>query len=184
MDRLGVLEAEYFDLEFFNKDGILCWLDHIKLLCKQHNANKEFLFTFCVKFYAPHPNLLEDEYTRYLFALQIKKDLYSGSLQCSENTAALLAAFIAQADLGDFLEDTYLDRSYLNGLRLVPSPTPAFLDKVMECHRSLVGQSPEEADISLLDTVRKVEMYGVRLRPVKASNFLHSAAMLVRCFHA
>uniref|UniRef100_A0A0V0J3V8 FERM domain-containing protein n=1 Tax=Schistocephalus solidus TaxID=70667 RepID=A0A0V0J3V8_SCHSO len=96
MDRLGVLEAEYFDLEFFNKDGILCWLDHIKLLCKQHNANKEFLFTFCVKFYAPHPNLLEDEYTRYLFALQIKKDLYSGSLQCSENTAALLAAFIAQ----------------------------------------------------------------------------------------
>ncbi len=73
-----------------------CWLDHLKPLCKQHNAEKEYNFTFCVKFYAPHPNLLEDEYTRYLFALQIKKDLYRGQLQCSENTAALLAAFIVQ----------------------------------------------------------------------------------------
>lgn len=108
MDRLGVLEADYFDLEYTNKDGhivrfyyfkfihIQCWLDHLKPLCKQHNAEKEFIFIFCVKFYAPHPNLLEDEYTRYLFSLQIKRDLFRGQLQCSENTAALLASFIVQ----------------------------------------------------------------------------------------
>ncbi|VDD82099.1 unnamed protein product [Mesocestoides corti] len=167
MERLGVLEADYFDLEYVNKDGNLCWLDHLKPLCKQHNAEKEFIFGFCVKFYAPHPNLLEDEYTRYLFALQIKRDLFRGHLQCSENTAALLAAFIVQAEIGDFLEDAFLDHSYLVGLRLVPTATPEFLDKVMECHRSLIGQTPTEADSSLLDTARKVEMYGIRLKPVK-----------------
>uniref|UniRef100_A0A5K3F384 FERM domain-containing protein n=1 Tax=Mesocestoides corti TaxID=53468 RepID=A0A5K3F384_MESCO len=172
MERLGVLEADYFDLEYVNKDGNLCWLDHLKPLCKQHNAEKEFIFGFCVKFYAPHPNLLEDEYTRYLFALQIKRDLFRGHLQCSENTAALLAAFIVQAEIGDFLEDAFLDHSYLVGLRLVPTATPEFLDKVMECHRSLIGQTPTEADSSLLDTARKVEMYGIRLKPVKGSDGL------------
>lgn len=170
MDRLGVLETDYFDLEYVNRDGNTCWLDHLKPLCKQHNAEKEFIFTFCVKFYAPHPNLLEDEFTRYLFALQIKRDLYRGQIQCSENTAALLAAFIVQAEIGDYLEDAFLDHSYLAGLRLVPSATPEFLDKVMECHRSLIGQTPTEADLSLLDTARKVEMYGIRLKPVKGSD--------------
>ncbi|TPP66078.1 FERM C and FA and FERM M and FERM N domain contai ning protein [Fasciola gigantica] len=75
---------------------------------------------------------------RYLFALQIKKDLYLGRLPCSESTAALLAAFIVQARIGDFLEDVYVDHSYLHGMQLFPSTTVEFLRKVVECHRNLV----------------------------------------------
>ena len=33
---------------------------------------------------------------RYLFALQIKKDLLSGALFCQEHTAVLLASFVVQ----------------------------------------------------------------------------------------
>lgn len=36
---------------------------------------------------------------RYLFALQIKRDLNVGTLLCSDNTAALLASYIVQGSL-------------------------------------------------------------------------------------
>ncbi|KAF5400078.1 hypothetical protein PHET_05471 [Paragonimus heterotremus] len=67
--------------------------------------------------------------------------------------------------IGDFLEDVYLDHSYLSALQLLPSPSASFLAKVAECHKNLVGQSPADADYNLLDTVRKVEMYGIRMHP-------------------
>ena len=52
---------------------------------------------FCVKFYPPDPpSQIEEEYTRYLFGLQIKRDLASGALQCNDNTAALMASYIVQ----------------------------------------------------------------------------------------
>ena len=59
---------------------------------------QEPLLRFCVKFYTPDPSQIEEEYTRYLFSLQIKRDLASGSLQCNENTAALMASYIVQGE--------------------------------------------------------------------------------------
>jgi FERM/RhoGEF/pleckstrin domain protein 2 len=81
-----------------------------KPILKQVTETK---FSFCVKFYTPDPGQLEEEYTRYgyssdsliclilfysryLFALQIKRDLALGTLLCSDNTAALLASYIIQ----------------------------------------------------------------------------------------
>lgn len=51
---------------------------------------------FCVKFYTPDPAQLEEEFTRYLFCLQIKRDLAKGDIQCNDNTAAVLASYIVQ----------------------------------------------------------------------------------------
>ena len=56
----------------------------------------EPVLRFCVKFYTPDPSQLEEEYTRYLYALQIKRDLAHGQLMCSANTAALMASYIVQ----------------------------------------------------------------------------------------
>ena len=59
---------------------------------------------FCVKFYPPDPpSQIEEEYTRYLFGLQIKRDLASGALQCNDNTAALMASYIVQGREKDVL---------------------------------------------------------------------------------
>lgn len=51
---------------------------------------------FCIKFYTPDPAQLEEEYTRYLFCLQVKRDLSHGHMQCNDNTAALMASYIVQ----------------------------------------------------------------------------------------
>uniref|UniRef100_A0A1I8F3F2 FERM domain-containing protein n=1 Tax=Macrostomum lignano TaxID=282301 RepID=A0A1I8F3F2_9PLAT len=66
--KLKLLEIDYFDLEFLSKEGR--------------------------QFYPPDPHLLEDEYTRFLFALQIKRDLVNGLLPAAENTMALLASYL------------------------------------------------------------------------------------------
>ncbi|XP_044166151.1 FERM, ARHGEF and pleckstrin domain-containing protein 2-like [Acropora millepora] len=74
--HLNIEEQEYFGINFHDKNDKLF-------------EPRSTLFRFCVKFYPPDPALLQKEYTRYLFALQIKRDLLSGRLKCSENTAAL-----------------------------------------------------------------------------------------------
>ena len=59
-------------------------------------SSSEPMLRFMVKFYIPDPSQLEEEYTRYLFSMQIKRDLATGHLQCNENTAALMASYIVQ----------------------------------------------------------------------------------------
>ena len=73
------------------------WLDIEKQLNHQVGlSTHESLLKFCVKFYTPDPSLIEEEYTRYLFGLQIKRDLATAQLQCNDNTAALMASYIVQ----------------------------------------------------------------------------------------
>ena len=122
-----------------------------------------------VKFYTPEPCKLEDELTRYFFVLQIKRDLAEGTLQCNENTAALIASYIIQSELGDFNPSDCPDGNpvYISKFFLVPSQDASFEWKVMEHHRRHAGQSPAEADYNLLETARRCDFYGVKLTPVK-----------------
>jgi hypothetical protein len=98
---INLLENDYFALEYLDNRRNPCWLEMDKPVLKQVTETK---FSFCVKFYTPDPGQLEEELTRYLFALQIKRDLHLGTLLCSDNTAALLASYIVQAEIGDYLE--------------------------------------------------------------------------------
>lgn len=73
------------------------WLDVEKPMCRQVGLSMlEPTLRFCVKFYTPDPARLEEEFTRYLFCLQVKRDLAMGCIQCNENTAALMASYIVQ----------------------------------------------------------------------------------------
>lgn len=75
------------------------WLDLEKPVCRQVGLSLiDPLLRFCVKFYTPDPAQLEEEFTRYLFCLQIKRDLSLGLLQCNDNTAALMASYIVQGN--------------------------------------------------------------------------------------
>ncbi|TGZ72258.1 hypothetical protein CRM22_002205 [Opisthorchis felineus] len=167
VDRLHLLESDYFDLEYVNDEGMRCWLDHDKPILRQISPGRDLLFRFGVKFYTPYPNLLDEECTRYLFALQVKRDLVTGTLLCSENTAALLASYVVQAEIGDFMEEEYHSIDYLRPLKLLHDPTDDRLQRVMEFHKAHLGLSPSEADLALLDTARKVEFYGLRLHFVR-----------------
>ncbi|RUS72018.1 hypothetical protein EGW08_020216, partial [Elysia chlorotica] len=168
VNHLQLLEADYFDLEYTNHNGDECWLDKDKAIVKQLGSADTPL-RFCVKFYTPDPGLLEDELTRYLFALQVRKDLLRGELRCSENTAALLASYVVQGEIGDFDLEEYPDPTYLAVFKFVPEhlQTHEFMAKVMDYHRQHIGESPSECDLNLLDTARKVELYGVKMQSAK-----------------
>ncbi|KAL4220005.1 FERM [Mactra antiquata] len=165
---LNLVEADYFDLEYQDTRDVQTWLDREKVVLKQL-PSADTPVRFLVKFYTPDPALLEDELTRYLYALQIKNDLASGCLTCSDNTMALLASYVAQAEVGDFPIEEYADHTYLraNNLRYVPNQSETLEKKIMEYHKQHVGETPAEADVNLLDTARKVELYGIRMVPAK-----------------
>ncbi|VDO44550.1 unnamed protein product [Brugia timori] len=186
--HLNLLECDYFGLEFTDCYGNRCWLDKDKPILRQiTTTHSDARFYFIVKFYTPNPADLVEEYTRYLFALQIKRDLAMGELLCNENTAALLVSYIVQSDCGDFAAEDYPDDSYLSSARFIPNQNTEFQRKVMENHMKLIGMSPGESDLTLLETARRCDYYGVKLHAAKdvegTEVNLTIAHMGIRVFH-
>ncbi|XP_067014645.2 FERM, ARHGEF and pleckstrin domain-containing protein 1 [Anabrus simplex] len=166
--QLHLLEADYFGLEYQEANGTKYWLDLEKPLCRQVGLSLvDTLLRFCVKFYTPDPAQLEEEFTRYLYCLQIKRDLAQGLLQCNDNTAALMASYIVQAECGDYVVEDYPDHTYLSTYKFVPNQDPELERRIMENHKKHAGQSPAEADLNLLETSRRCELYGMKMHPAK-----------------
>uniref|UniRef100_A0A8D1VFP0 FERM domain containing 7 n=1 Tax=Sus scrofa TaxID=9823 RepID=A0A8D1VFP0_PIG len=88
--HLNLAEKEYFGLEFCSHSGNTVWLELLKPITKQVKSNVSFLFLFLSQEISP-PLLC-----RYLFTLQIKKDLALGRLPCSDNCTALMVSHILQ----------------------------------------------------------------------------------------
>uniref|UniRef100_A0A7N6ANW1 FERM, ARHGEF and pleckstrin domain-containing protein 2 n=1 Tax=Anabas testudineus TaxID=64144 RepID=A0A7N6ANW1_ANATE len=99
---------------------------------------------------------------RYLFSLQMKRDLMEGRLICTENTGALLASHLVQSEIGDY--DDAADRDFLRMNKLLPYQEKV-QERIMELHRRHLGQTPAESDFQILEIARKLEMYGVRFHP-------------------
>lgn len=165
--NLNLLESDYFGLEYTDLIGNHCWLDLEKPFWRQIGGLPAIKFFFVVKFYTPDPGQLEEEYTRYLFALQIKRDLVTGAMPCNDATAALLASYIVQAECGDYVEEDYPDHSYLTSYKFVPHQCDDLEKQIMSNHKKHVGLSPADADYMLLDVARKVELYGVKIHTAK-----------------
>ncbi|XP_030078798.1 FERM, ARHGEF and pleckstrin domain-containing protein 1 isoform X2 [Drosophila hydei] len=167
--QLNLLEADYFGLEYQEiSTHTKYWLDLEKPMNRQVGLSLiDPVLRFCIKFYTPDPAQLEEEYTRYLFCLQIKRDLATGSLQCNDNTAALMASYIVQASCGDYVPEDYPDHTYLSSYRFVPHQDATMQRKIMENHKKHFGQSPAEADLNLLETARRCELYGMKMHPAK-----------------
>uniref|UniRef100_A0A3Q1IJN3 FERM, ARHGEF and pleckstrin domain-containing protein 1 n=1 Tax=Anabas testudineus TaxID=64144 RepID=A0A3Q1IJN3_ANATE len=164
--HMNLIEGDYFGLEFQNHQKMIVSEDGNKneLEPLLMNGPKHTILRFAVKFFPPdHAQLLE-ELTRYLFALQIKQDLSSGSLTCNNSSAALMVSHIIQSEIGDFEESQC--RSHLLNNNYIPDQMP-LIDKIMECHSKNIGQTPAESDYQLLEVARRLEMYGIRLHPAK-----------------
>ncbi|XP_017598794.1 PREDICTED: FERM domain-containing protein 7 isoform X2 [Corvus brachyrhynchos] len=145
--HLNLAEREYFGLEFHSQAGNQVWLEPLKPITKQVKMD---------------PGHLREELTRYLFTLQIKKDLAQGRLPCSDKSTALIISHLLQSEVGDFHEET--DQQHLATHRYLPNQE--YLDnKIMHYHRRHRGKTPAESDIQLLDVARKLEMYGIRPHP-------------------
>ncbi|VDK27284.1 unnamed protein product [Gongylonema pulchrum] len=91
------------------------------------------------------------------------------------------------SDCGDFSSEDYPDDSYLSSARFVPNQSTDFQKKVMENHMKLIGMSPGESDLALLETARRCDYYGVKLHGAKdvegTDVSLTVAHMGIRVFH-
>nr|XP_040026391.1 FERM, ARHGEF and pleckstrin domain-containing protein 1-like isoform X2 [Gasterosteus aculeatus aculeatus] len=162
--HLNLAEGDYFGLEYQDHRKMTVWLDLLKPTLKQIRRPKNTILRFVVKFFPPDHTQLLEELTRYLFALQIKRDLACGRLVCNDTSAALLVSHIIQSEIGDF--DETQSWQHLLHNKYLPDQD-AIRDKITDCHRQHVGQTPAESDYQLLEIARRLEMYGVRLHPAK-----------------
>ncbi|KAH0623977.1 hypothetical protein JD844_007208 [Phrynosoma platyrhinos] len=158
-NHLNLVESDYFGIEFQNTQSYWIWLEPMKPTIKQIRRPKNAMLRLAVKFFPPDPGQLQEEYTRYLFALQIKRDLAEGRLTCNDNTAALLISHLLQSEIGDFDESG--DREHLKNNQYFPNQD-RLQGKILEFHRKHIGQTPAESDFQVLEIARKLEMYGMR----------------------
>lgn len=163
-DHLELIEKDYFGLQFLEvtptPEGMR-WVDPLKTIKKQCRG-PTYEFYFRVKFYVSDPSKLSEEYTRYHFFLQLKKDLVEGRLVCPHSTSALLSSYAIQSELGDYNIDEHKG-DYLSEFRFIPSQTAEFERQVIEYHKQHRGQTPAEAEYCFLERAKRLEMYGVDL---------------------
>ncbi|ESO98502.1 hypothetical protein LOTGIDRAFT_142880, partial [Lottia gigantea] len=159
-EHLELVEKDYFGLQYV--DIPQRWLDPLKTIKKQCRIGPPFVFYFRVKFYVSDPSKLSEEYTRYHFFLQVKKDILTGKLVCVPSQAALLSSYAVQSELGDYNPDEHKE-GYLMGYVFVPNQTEDFERQVAEKHKQHRGQTPADAEYNFLDKAKRLEMYGVDL---------------------
>ncbi|CAK1602036.1 unnamed protein product [Parnassius mnemosyne] len=163
--HLDLLETAYFGLRYVDQDNQTHWLDAGRKLRRQLRGSDSHTFYFGVKFYAADPCKLLEEITRYQLFLQLKQDVLRGRLPVSFDLAAELAAYVLQSELGDY-DPRRHGPGYVSEFRLLSHQTPELESRAVEIHRTLTGISPAQAELSYLDKVKWLDMYGVDLHPV------------------
>lgn len=56
-------------------------------------------------------------------------------MQCNDNTAALMASYIVQAECGDYVAEDYPDHTYLSSYKFVPHQDQEMEKRIMENHK-------------------------------------------------
>ncbi|XP_074091377.1 FERM domain-containing protein 5 isoform X2 [Macrotis lagotis] len=165
--HLNLLEKDYFGIRFVDPDKQRHWLEFTKSVVKQLRSQPPFTMCFRVKFYPADPAALREEITRYLVFLQIKRDLYHGRLLCKTSDAALLAAYILQAEIGDYDPGKHPE-GYSSKFQFFPKHSEKLEKKIAEIHKTeLSGQTPATSELNFLRKAQTLETYGVDPHPCK-----------------
>uniref|UniRef100_A0A8C1TIW8 protein-tyrosine-phosphatase n=1 Tax=Cyprinus carpio TaxID=7962 RepID=A0A8C1TIW8_CYPCA len=161
--HLELTERDYFGLQLADDSSdSQRWLDPNKLIRKQLKRPSPHNLRFRVKFFVCDPSKLQEEYTRYLYFLQLKQDILSGRLPCPQNTAVLLASYAVQAELGDYSHSEHLP-GYLSEYSFIPNPPQDFEKEVAKLHQEHNGLTPAQSEFNYLNAARTLELYGVEL---------------------
>ncbi|KAK7086623.1 FERM domain-containing protein 5 [Halocaridina rubra] len=176
-NRLNLVETDYFALRYVDQNKQRHWLDPNKNILRQIKNLFPILFCFRVKFYPADPLRLQEEITRYQLFLQLRRDLLHGRLYCSQSDAAILAAYIVQAEVGDY-DATKHFGNYISDFKILLKQTTKIEEKIMEIHPTLKSQSPLIAETCFLKKASILDTYGVDPHPVKEIDTDHRGSQL------
>ncbi|PWA14202.1 hypothetical protein CCH79_00012220 [Gambusia affinis] len=165
--HLNLLEKDYFGIRYVDPDKQRHWLEFTKSISKQMKSQPPFTMCLRVKFYPPDPAALKEEITRYLVFLQLKRDLYHGRLLCKTSDAAMLAAYILQAEIGDY-DPRKHPEGYSSKFQFFPKHSEKLERRIAEIHKTeLIGQTSETSERNFLLKAQMLETYGVDPHPCK-----------------
>ena len=165
-------EKEYFSVYYVDLSGSKIFLNPFKQIRKQiPNASNRTTWNlfFGVQFYATKLDMLADEMTRYLYVLQMCRDIKEKRIHADRLTKLQLVSLLVQANCGDYdpLEhkpgyvEPYIDMIYN------PAEIPVGLDSsVIEVHKEKTGFRPCEADNAFFMITKSLYKYGQQIFPV------------------
>ncbi|XP_075441772.1 E3 ubiquitin-protein ligase MYLIP [Ascaphus truei] len=155
--RLGIIEVDYFGLQFSGNKGENLWLNLRNRISQQMDGLPPYRMKLKVKFFV-EPHLILQEQTRHMFFLHIKEDLLAGRLLCSSEQAVELSALLAQMEFGDYNQNT---AKYSYQDLCTKELGTATLESITAKHKSLEGLSQASGEYQVLQIVSTLENYGV-----------------------
>ncbi|XP_029189154.1 tyrosine-protein phosphatase non-receptor type 13-like isoform X4 [Acropora millepora] len=177
-DHLGLTETTFFGLMII-KDGEHEFLDFNEKLSKlakfaphlwkdDVSCNSSLVFTifFRVKYYVENICLLQQQSTRHLYYLQLRKDVLEGGIYVHEETAMLLASYALQAEVGDYNQnvhgsDYFVPEHYLPQRAIAKLTASSIKKQLPSMHKTHTGLSDAQAEIEYLKEAQKLQEYGI-----------------------
>ncbi|XP_051026668.1 E3 ubiquitin-protein ligase MYLIP isoform X2 [Acomys russatus] len=163
--RLGIIEVDYFGLQFTGSKGESLWLNLRNRISQQMDGLAPYRLKLRVKFFV-EPHLILQEQTRHIFFLHIKESLLAGHLQCSPEQAVELSALLAQTKFGDYNQNT---AKYSYEDLCEKELSSSTLNSIVVKHKELEGISQASAEYQVLQIVSAMENYGIEWHAVRDS---------------
>ncbi|KAG7458153.1 hypothetical protein MATL_G00235100 [Megalops atlanticus] len=155
--KLGIIEVDYFGLQYSGSKGENLWLNLRNRISQQMDSLTPCRLRLRVKFFV-EPHLILQEQTRHLFFMHVKEDLHSGHLHMGPEPAEQLSALLAQAEFGDYNQNT---AKYWYTELCGTVPDTATINSIILKHKALEGLSQASVEYQALQLVSSLEHYGV-----------------------